>query len=217
MALVSGGVISHWDNLLEGFSASVMEFYAALEAALAARQIPGIRVSRVEHNEAGVASARREYLRVEREQLQFDICAAPFGSGFFVSWWLSEPGLNLPALAKLGVIVGLLAVDIWLMTVAGLVTGTFLFAAAVAVSLWLAASDPNMERFVLALPIFGWLYTRFVKPPTYYRIDTTLMFQEAVHNAVLEIIDSMTNAKGIRALGEAQRKPIMRDFFARLP
>jgi hypothetical protein len=50
---------------------------------------------------------------------------------------------------------------------------------------------------------------------TYYRIDTTLMFQKAIHNAVLEVIDEMTTAKGLRALGEHDRKPVMREFYQR--
>jgi hypothetical protein len=40
------------------------------------------------------------------------------------------------------------------------------------------------------------------------------MFQEAVHNAVLEVVDGMTASKGIRALTESQRKPIMKRFAA---
>ena len=42
-----------------------------------------------------------------------------------------------------------------------------------------------------------------------------LMFQKAVHNAVLEVIDEMTTANGLRALGESERKPIMREFYQR--
>ena len=35
-------------------------------------------------------SADRLYLRVIRKGKIFDICGAPFGSGFFVSWWLGD-------------------------------------------------------------------------------------------------------------------------------
>ena len=35
-------------------------------------------------------SASREYLRVQHKELVFDICAAPFGKDFFISWWLYE-------------------------------------------------------------------------------------------------------------------------------
>ena len=41
-----------------------------------------------------LASANRQYLRMHRGKHAFDICAAPFGNGFFVSWWLTEPPLR---------------------------------------------------------------------------------------------------------------------------
>jgi len=44
----------------------------------------------VEFHEGGALSAKREYLRVLRREHIFDICAAPYGNGFFISWWLGE-------------------------------------------------------------------------------------------------------------------------------
>lgn len=119
-------------------------------SAIERRAIPDAAQSRVDWREGGVLSAKREYLRVRRKQYTFDICGAPFGTGFFVSWWLTEP------LGCLG----------------------------------------------------GYIRRR----ETYYRIDTALMFQEAVHAAVLEVIDGMTSAKGIRGLSELDRKPILRSL-----
>jgi len=83
-------VISHWHHMLEGFQSSSVEFYRAVEEALRRRQVPEVRTSRVDWKEGGPLSARREYLRVRRKKLVFDICAAPFGPSFFVSWWLGE-------------------------------------------------------------------------------------------------------------------------------
>ena len=71
------------------------------------------------------------------------------------------------------------------------------------------------DDFIRVLPILGPLYNWLFKAETYYRIDTTEMFQKAVHNAVLEVIDEMTSAKGLRALGEGDRKPVMREFYQR--
>jgi hypothetical protein len=83
-------VISHWYHLLEGLQASPREFYAAVERAIQSRQVPDARASRVDWKEGGLLSARRDYLRIRRKKLVFDICGAPFGSNFFVSWWLGE-------------------------------------------------------------------------------------------------------------------------------
>ena len=83
-------LISHWYHLVDNLQASSKEFYVSVEAELKSRQVPDISVSRVEWSESGVFSAKREYLRIERRDLVFDICAAPFGRGFFFSWWLGE-------------------------------------------------------------------------------------------------------------------------------
>lgn len=149
-------VFSNWYHLVEGLQASPKEFYTSVEAAVARRQIPSVELSRVDWREGGVLSAKREYLRVTRKPHLFDICGAPFGTGFFVSWWLGE----VP-----GCLVGIPFLD------------------------------------------------RFVGRSTYYRIDTELMFQEAVHRAVLEVIDGMTSSKGVRALSEFERKPILRGLM----
>lgn len=111
-------------------------------------------------------SAKREYLRVRRKEHLFDVCAAPFGTGFFFSWWLGES------------------------------VGFF----------W---------QLILLIPFLGQILVRLFRKETYYKIDTAMMFQGAVHSAVLEVIDEITNTKGLRALSEAERKPILTDLFRR--
>lgn len=83
-------IFSHWHHLLENLQVSTKEFYASVEEAVKTRQLPDTKLSRVDHHEGGVLTAKREYLRVDRKEHTFDICAAPFGRGFFVSWWLGE-------------------------------------------------------------------------------------------------------------------------------
>lgn len=160
-------VISHWYTLIENLKASPMEFYAAVEQAIESRQVPNSDRSRVDWKEGGIFSAHREYLRVNRKDFIFDVCGAPFGTGFFVSWWLGE----IPS--------GLIA---------------FL---------------------IRSIPVIGRIFERFSPSATYYKIDTALMFQQAIHAAVMEVIDGMTKAKGLRALSESERKPILRDFHQR--
>jgi len=41
------------------------------------------------------------------------------------------------------------------------------------------------------------------------------MFQDSVHAAVLEVIDEATEDKGIRAMSEEEKKPILSDLFKR--
>src|SRR3954452_14510981 len=84
-------VFAHWHKLVPNFSTSPLEFYQAVEAAIRKREVPDTRCSRIEYHESGVVSALRIYQRIERKKLAFDICAAPFDTDFFFSWWLTEP------------------------------------------------------------------------------------------------------------------------------
>ncbi|MBX7164065.1 MAG: hypothetical protein K1X49_10240 [Saprospiraceae bacterium] len=81
---------SHWLHDFPGLKFSAMEFYAEVEATLKAREIPGAKASRINLNQTGIFSAKREYLRVVNGEMTFDICAAPYGTGFFISWWYGE-------------------------------------------------------------------------------------------------------------------------------
>jgi len=160
-------VLSHWHKLFEGFQDSPQRIYSLLDGAIVKRKIPNVKTSRIKYSETGMFSAKREYLRVRRKEHIFDICAAPFGTGFFVSWWLGEtPGF------------------------------------------W--------ASLMLKIPIIGPLLVVAFRPITYYRLDTALMFQDSVHLAVLEIIEKVTFGKGVRALSELEKKPIMSDLFKRM-
>src|SRR5712691_9811915 len=99
-------VISQWCQLIENFQASSQEFYVSFERAVETRAVPQLHRVRVEHKEGGLASANREYLRMHRGKHAFDICAAPFGTGFFVSWWFTQPPLRFGFLYTLVFLAG---------------------------------------------------------------------------------------------------------------
>lgn len=159
-------VISHWSTLIENFNASPQAFYEALTAAIERRQMPNARIDRISFKESHLLSANREYLRIRcKNDFYFAICGAPFGTGFFVSWWLLEP------------------------------------------------PDGCLLILFSDIPILSGIVQAFVKPWTFYRIDTATMFQTATHQAVLEVVDSMISSTGRKALPEAERKPVMKEFF----
>lgn len=81
------------------------------------------------------------------------------------------------------------------------------------VSTWLGDHESGLLARLFSIPIIGRILEGLFKPQTYFRHDTALMFQSLVHSAVLEVVDSMTKAKGLRSLSEAERKPEMRNFF----
>lgn len=213
-------VLSHWSTLIEGFQTSPLGFFQAVEAALQRRQIPDSKNTRVDYHEGGALSAKREYLHVTREKLVFDVSAAPFGAGFFVSWWFAEERLRLNPLIRLLILLGMLAFVGWILYQLGLTGGLVTLAiitGGTLVGLNQAIENGQVEYgLVRAIPVIGALYNWLFKPETYYRIDKMEMFQNAVHNAVLEVIDDMITSKGLRALSEADRKPVMRDFYKTL-
>src|ERR1044072_232565 len=90
MAIPVAQVLSHWQHYFRNFNMSSDAFYSKVEQGLTAQQIPNTKILRAKHKEGGMFSASREYLRVQHADLVFDICAAPFGKNFFVSWWLYE-------------------------------------------------------------------------------------------------------------------------------
>jgi len=219
----------HWSTLVEGLQASPQECYAAIEEAIRRREIPDMRTSRVTFKESGFLSAERIYLRVGRKMLGFDICAAPFGNGFFFSWWLGE----LPPSNFLGCFVLLLAwgaVGFLVHGVTqaretageplGFVQMTAMWLLLLLLAFWAVGKAIRegylfSEDAILAMPLIGSLYDFVFHPPTYYKLDTIDMYQKAVHAAVLEVVDGMMSAKGLRALAPEARQPTLRDFLAR--
>jgi len=165
MAETPKTVLAQWSTLVEGLQWSPKDFYVSVEQAIGRRQLPDIFLSRVSYAEGGLFSAKREYLRVTRKDHIFDICGAPFGTGFFFSSWLGERPQGC---------LGLLMV----------------------------------------VPVLN-IFVGMLRRETYYKIDTAMMFRESVQNAVFEVIDGLTTAKGIRSLSELERKPVMRNFLHR--
>lgn len=159
-------VISSWSTLIENFQASPQDFYAEVTKAILKRRMPNASIDRISFKESHLLSAKREYLRIRcKNDFYFAICGAPFGTGFFVSWWLLEPPQGCLATMFSG------------------------------------------------FPVLSAIARAMVKPWTYYRIDTATMFRTATHQAVMEVVDQITSAENIRALPEADRKPVLREFF----
>lgn len=216
---------SHWYNLIGGFQYSTQDYYAQIEAALQPHQIPDVSVSRVEYRESGIFSAKRVYLRIRRDRLVFDICGAPFGTGFFFSWWLGElHGANI--FTVIAVLIGFLAASSFVISLLGAIftsifgyfMGMVFVLQSIPILLWLLGlfireNPMDIEDTVMEIPVVGPLYKWLFRPVTYYKTDTALMFQSAVHTVVLEVVDQITKAQGVRTLSEAERKPIMREFY----
>lgn len=82
-------------------------------------------------------------------------------------------------------------------------------------SIWLGVRPTAFQILISTIPFMGgWLVNKLI-PNTYYRRDSTLMYEETVRKAVQDVLDRNTTAKGLRALTESERKPFLNDkFFA---
>ncbi len=91
--------------------------------------------------------------------------------------------------------------------------GSTLFA-----SSWLCLKPNNLLAFLITVPIvswFAWLWIKLFDPETYYKIDSGLMFQGAVHACLLSVLDQMIAGQGAEPIPEFERKPVMRDLYGR--
>ena len=221
-------IISHWSILVEGLQASPQAFYQSVQAAIAKRELPDTQMWRVEWPEGGLLSPKRLYLRVRRKDHVFDVCGAPFGNGFFFSWWLGESRhtsiwLLIALSIGLPTLVMILGFAIWssfsyFFGVTGWLVGLFLYGCLIlfglpfSLLLFAALAPDLVDSLLMQLPWISGVYARYFRPPQYFRIDTASMFRAAVEGAVKEVVDGLTETQGIQRLSAAERKPIFQNF-----
>lgn len=157
---------SKWNTSINNFKFSTEEFYTLLRKELKSNGVVGIDIRTVKLKTGNTFSTSRKYLRVNWKEYQYDICAAPFGNGYFVSWWL------------------------------------------------LFKNSP-MQIFVSKIPFIGDWLSKKLYPVTYYKIDTASMFMTYCQQAVLNVIDEITDKQGLKKLSEVERKPDFSNVFKR--
>ena len=217
-----GEVLDYKLSHADGLNLSAQEFYAQVEAALAARKIPGMEISRVHFNEGGLLSDQRVYLRLMRERLCIDTCAAPFGNLYF----FSSRTVYVPALIRL-----------WHILATGFFFGAtfFLLAkplganyaviATVALVFALvgvlrnAASDggSDLDTLLLKIPVVGTLYENWFRVDTYYREDTRNLYVDLLPKFIDELAQETCAAKGVKLERRFQPAPPVSDLNKPLP
>jgi hypothetical protein len=100
-------ILSHGHRRYVAPPFSPSEFYNEVKRQVQAKQIGNVTIDTVNFSEGGLMSANREYLRIRYKEYFFYVCAAPFGTGYFVSWWLGDIGdpirdllVNIPLIGK---------------------------------------------------------------------------------------------------------------------
>jgi hypothetical protein len=215
-------LIDHWYSLVPGFNTSSKEFYKAIKKELKAREVPGLDISHVDFAEGGIMSNKREYLRMTRERLVFDICAAPFGTAFFFSCRFAEIPAAIQLWQLLVVSVGAVIIAGLIFKFAGLFLGIVILIIGVAVLIYLlrnavAMGLKNLDATLIKSPMLGPIYENWFRKETYYRQDTRIMYRDTVNDVVKAKVEETTGAKGIKLIKFNQYSPIFGELYKPMP
>ena len=218
-------VLDHWIGFADNFETSALDFYAAIEKELKQREVPGLEMNRVEFAEGGLLSDKRTYLRMIRERLVFDVCAAPFGTGYFFSCRFAE----IPAVVRLWQILVLfitlyfisqvsLYVFFRVFGLSGLILWPFALLAALIFAIYLlrnavALGLKNLDATLIKTPVIGAVYEAWFRKETYHREDTRLMYLITVAGLVKHHAAEVTAAKGVKLVQQYERAPILGDLY----
>lgn len=211
-------VIDHWYALVPGFSVSGKEFYAAIEQELKDRQVPGLEIFHVDFAEGGALSQKRGYLRMTRERLVFDICAAPFGTAYFFSCRFAE----IPAVIRLWqllvVLVGAFLSLVLAVRFLGLILGPVALLAGLIFLIYTLRNAvglglKNLDATLIKSPVFGPIYENWFRKETYYRHDTRLMYCDTVNAVVKAKVEETTGANGIKLIRFNEYSPILAELY----
>lgn len=225
-AMPATNVLSHWYALFDSGHFSSSDFYDSIEAELKARKLPQLKSSRPEFHEGGALSDKRVYLRLERERYAFDVCAAPFGTGYFFSLRLIEKPRSIGAFTVILVLSLLVFGFLWSrISFFQILIGAAICIAVSAFILWAIremGSDPSkpaqgaetsdVDSFVLNAVVIGPLYER-VRRDTYHRYDTRLLFQSVVPEIVKRKAADLTAQGGVSLVDAYEFSPLLGEIY----
>jgi hypothetical protein len=212
-------ILNHWIAFVDSFNTSSSDFYAQVEQCLSEKKVPGMEVRRIDFSEGGLLSDKRTYLRLVRERLVFDICACPFGSGFFFSCRTAE----IPAVPQVWEVLVLLIALYTLLygavQVAGILYGPPLLLCAVGLGAYvmrnaIALGLSDLDRVLIRTPAIGPVYEAYFRKETYYRTDTRLMYLDLVPQIVKVIAEELAAKNGLKLLRQYLHAPVLGSLYA---
>jgi hypothetical protein len=211
-------VLSHWYTPVPHFTTPTQDFYAAVEKELKEHQVPALDISRVEFSEGGLLSHKRQYLRLTRERLVFDICAAPFGTDFFFSCRFAELPAQVSLLAFVVFFFSFMALLYFSFNVLGFWSSIIFWSVVLVAQAYILRNAVSLglndlDAWLLKQPLFGPLYERFFRKETYYRQDTRLMYLTVVEGVVKKLVEQETAAKGVKLLTQYEYAPILGELY----
>ena len=205
-------VLKWWYVVQLDFEASTEEFYSAIEQDLAARELQGLELSRVEYAEGGLLSAQRVYLRMKRERLLFDVCSAPFGTSWLFSCRFSEFPITIRPWEVVALFLALGAFWFSYVQLFGFLTGNIMFGATmIGIILAMVCAVPfgfhDMDAALMQMPVVGPFYEVFFRRDTYYRQDTRAAYTTIVNSIVRERVKEIAKARGVEDVQFFEQPP----------
>jgi len=98
--------IGSWSHLFPDMQHDPNSFYDLVDKILHEKQVPEFYSRKITISEGSILSHNRLYLEVSRGDYIFHICAAPWGTGFFFSWWVRQKMSDIDQLLILIPFVG---------------------------------------------------------------------------------------------------------------
>lgn len=213
-------VLNHWIAFADGFQTAPSDFYISLEKELAERKVPRMDMSRIEFAEGGLLSEKRVYMRMLRERIVFDVCAAPFGKGYFFSCRTAEIPIVIK-LWQLVVMFALLLLALWgTIELFGFFLGILVLILCSAASVYvsrnlIALGLQDVDQMLTRSPVLGSVYEVLFRKETYHRIDSRLCYIHLIPNIVRELAENFTAEKGVKLVEQFELSPILGDLYKR--
>jgi hypothetical protein len=216
-----GEILDAWIYSAEGLSLSGPDFYASVEKRLEGQKIPNLEVARVEFAQGGLLSNQRQYLRLMRERLAIDTCAAPFGSHFFFSCRT----VYVPALVRLWHI---LAMILFFAVVGGGLVSLLGFNFAVIAMVTLpfamvavfrnASASPfaDLDTLLLKIPVVATVYENWFRVETYYRVDTRTLYRTILPDLIRAVAEEVSAEKGVKLVKQFPTAPLLMQLYSPL-
>jgi len=212
-------IIEHWFTLVPAQQFSATDFYAEIDAELKAQKVPALDIKRVEVPEGGLLSDNREYLRMQRERLTFDVCAAPVGVNYFFSYrfYLEQVKVEPWQIAVL--LIAFWFLLNWSIRFLGLFLGPMVLLMVLFLLGWtmknaIGLGLRDLDTTLLKLPIIGAIYERYFRKDTYYRQDLRIACCSIVSAIVKGKVEKVTGAKGVKLLKEFRYSPVFEGAYA---
>lgn len=217
-----GEVLDDWLYSTEGFSLSPREFYNAVKKRLSALEIPGMEIVDQEFAEGGLLSDQRVYLRLMRERLAIDACAAPFGKLYFFSCRT----VYVPALVRLWHIIAAFAfVYLSALVFAKALGLTFAVVAEVGLVFAIAGVMRNagssafadLDALLLKIPVVSTIYEDWFRMDTYYRLDTRTLYVKVLPALIRAAAEEVCGEKGVKLVRQDLPTPALIELHQPTP